>query len=651
MKRKKVLALIMAAAMTFGTVSTAFAMDTNKYKDVLATEDFFKYVEDVVDLKIMEGETADEFGVKEDVTREDVVSYMYKMMKSPAVNGSLEFSDVADKDYADAVIWADKEKLFDGMREGFFAENNFSAETGVTRAEMCQIMKNLAEKKLKIDVKEDVAENLDAYEDSKDVHEEYVEAVKWAVGNKLLAEREDAAGKLLSNEVINKVETAEFLSKLMDMVEDETVDIVGKEETQGSVTNKPEEPNKPNKPANTDKPSNPAKPENGTKPGDNQEEAHEHKWIKKEYGEEGHWVDNLIKDAWEETIEHKEEGHMETIVIQPEYTQEVPVSAEIGHSERVTVVDKEAWTEEIKHPEEGHMETIVDKEAWEETIHHEAVVENKWVVDKEAKYETVHHPAVTENKWVVDKEAWTEEIKHPAVTENKWVEDKPAWVEEIKHPEEGHNEIRNICHNCGADITGHAMEHITNPENISNGCMSYGNKEVWIVDKEAWTETVKHPAEGHYEDVVVKPAWTETVKHPEEGHYEEVVIKEAWDETVLVSPEEGHYEEVVIKEAWDEVIKHPAETHEEWVVDKEAWTEYKEHPAETHEEFQWVVDVPAVTEFVKVPAETEDKWVVDKEAWTEVVKHEAEYEKVWVVDKEAYTEIICSVCGESKDKK
>ena len=76
------------------------------------------------------------------------------------------------------------------------------------------------------------------------------------------------------------------------------------------------------------------------------------------------------------------------------------------------------------------------------------------------------------------------------------------------------------------------------------------------------------------------------------------------------------------------------------VVDKEAWTEYKEHPAETHEEFQWVVDVPAVTDFIKHPAVTEDKWVVDKEAWTETIKHEAEYEKVWVVDKEAYTEKI-----------
>ena len=177
----------------------------------------------------------------------------------------------------------------------------------------------------------------------------------------------------------------------------------------------------------------------------------------------------------------------------------------------IWVVDKESWTETVEHPEEGHYEN------------------GKLLEPEKGHYETV-------------------EIK-PAWEENKWVEDKPAWVEEIKHPEEGHNEIRNICHNCGADITGHAMEHITNPENISNGCMSYGNKEVWIVDKEAWTEYKEHPAEGHteiikhpavtddvwvvdkeavYEQIwkVDKPAWTETITHPEEGHWEPVKDEE-----------------------------------------------------------------------------------------------------------------------------
>ena len=312
---------------------------------------------------------------------------------------------------------------------------------------------------------------------------------------------------------------------------------------------------------------------------------------------------------------------METVVLQPEYVQEVPVSAEIGHSERVTVVDKEAWTEEIQHPEEGHYETVVDKEAWEETIHHEEEghYENGKLLEPEkGHYETIHHEAEYKT---VHHEAEYKTVHHEA--EYKHHE---AIYDTIHHEEEGHWEIRTICHNCGADISGHASDHIE--EHFQEGCLSYGDKEVWIVDKAEWDEKV-----------LVKPAWDELIK---EAWDEQVLVKPAWDEDYWVVDKPAVYEQVwvVDKEAWDEVVKHPAETHEEWVVDKEAWVEKVEHPAETHEEFQWVVDVPAVTDFIKHPAVTEDKWVVDKEAWTEVVKHEAEYEKVWVVDKEAWTEKI-----------
>ena len=78
------------------------------------------------------------------------------------------------------------------------------------------------------------------------------------------------------------------------------------------------------------------------------------------------WV--VDKEAWTETIEHKEEGHYETVVDEEAWTEEIPISAEQGHSERVEVVDKPAWTEEIEHPEEGHYEDVVVKEAWDELI-------------------------------------------------------------------------------------------------------------------------------------------------------------------------------------------------------------------------------------------------------------------------------------------
>ena len=150
---------------------------------------------------------------------------------------------------------------------------------------------------------------------------------------------------------------------------------------------------------------------------------------------------------------------------------------------------------EKEHVHGDNCEWVVDKEAWDETVHHPA------------EYKTVHHPAEYDT------------IHHPAEYDT------------IHHPEEGHYEIRTICHNCGADITGYASEHLE--QNFENGCLSYGDKEVWIVDKEAWDE-----------QVLIKDAWDE-----------QVLVKDAWDEQVLV------------KEAWDEIVHHPEEGH--WVCNGE----------------------------------------------------------------------------------
>ena len=154
---------------------------------------------------------------------------------------------------------------------------------------------------------------------------------------------------------------------------------------------------------------------------------------------------------------------------------------------------------EKEHVHGDNCEWIVDKEAWDETVHHPA------------EYKTVHHPAEYDT------------IHHPAEYDT------------IHHPEEGHNEVVNVCHNCGKIFRAgeDPMAHITDPENMMNGCTSYGNKEVWIVDKEAWDE-----------QVLIKDAWDE-----------QVLVKDAWDEQVLV------------KEAWDEIVHHPEEGH--WVCNGE----------------------------------------------------------------------------------
>lgn len=199
------------------------------------------------------------------------------------------------------------------------------------------------------------------------------------------------------------------------------------------------------------------------------------------------------------------------------------------------------WVEETKtvnHPEESHIE-IKHHDAVTHTVNH----------DEEFHYETVNHPEESHMETVHHEEVG-HYVHHEAQTHTEYIE----------HPEVSHEELHYVCGLCGADmgdtqdtIDVHIDYHTMRGESIA-----YAQKEVKVVDQEAWTEE---------KTVVDKEAWDEWV-----------VDQEAWDEQV----------KVVDKAAWSEQVK---------VVDKEAWTET-------------VVDVPAWDEEIKV---------VDKEAWTETI--------------------------------
>ena len=189
---------------------------------------------------------------------------------------------------------------------------------------------------------------------------------------------------------------------------------------------------------------------------------------------------------------------------------------------------------EKEHVHGDNCEYIVDKEAWDEVINHPEV----------GHFETQTIPA------------WDEVVQHPEEGhfETQRVVVKEAWDEVINHPEEGHYEsvTHCICNGCGmdfgkADAEGvakweeHAFEQI---DQGNNACGGWHDERVesWVVDKEAWQETIHHDA--IYEDkqvwVVDKQAWTETIHHPEETKEIWVVDKEAWQETIH-HPEEGHW--------------------------------------------------------------------------------------------------------------
>ena len=207
------------------------------------------------------------------------------------------------------------------------------------------------------------------------------------------------------------------------------------------------------------------------------------------------------------------------------------------------------------HVHGDNCEWVVDKEAWHETVHHEEEghYENGKLLEEEKGHyeEVVITPGWTENKYVVDKPAWTETVEHPEEGHYEEVIVQEAWDEEV-------TEILDVCHNCGHIVTSPEDWIAHSKQNIN--CSSYGSKEV--------THIIHHEAVVEQQWKVDKLAWTETVEHPEEGHYEKIehpaVTEKKW---VVDKP--AVYEQiwVVDKEAWDEIVNHPEEGH--WVCNGE----------------------------------------------------------------------------------
>jgi len=86
---------------------------------------------------VVNGVSATKFAPNQSITRAQFVTMLYRYAESPAVSGSLSFTD-ADKIaacYADAVLWASQNGIVKGYNDGSFGPNR-----PLTRAEMSAII-------------------------------------------------------------------------------------------------------------------------------------------------------------------------------------------------------------------------------------------------------------------------------------------------------------------------------------------------------------------------------------------------------------------------------------------------------------------------------------------------------------------------------
>lgn len=100
--------------------------------------------------------------------------------------------------------------------------------------------------------------------------------------------------------------------------------------------------------------------------------------------------------AVNKTVNHKEEGHYETVVVTPAWTENIPIW---GQDER-SVCNQ--CGKDITGGESAHNKAHAmagEPGGWH----------SEWV-DIQIGTDTVNHPAVTKQQWVVDRAAWTETV-------------------------------------------------------------------------------------------------------------------------------------------------------------------------------------------------------------------------------------------------
>ena len=564
MKRKIIAALIATLAITqagigfTGNMGKVHAMNPNQYTDVVSTNVNYSYIEKMVDEGIMDAETENEFGAEKAMTRQGLLTALYRMEKNPLVlDGENTFADVdykADNELGRALKWAENSNLFAGLNEGFFAENKFEAEKNLTKQETVQIVFNYAKYKNVINTNT-VDASLDAALDRDSVADWAQESMKWALVNQFVDV--DKEQKINPEKEITKEETAKILAMYLDMEErienernllattpqntpvsntenNSTTNDNTTQESGQTGTETPEIPLTPIEPSTPVEPENPSIPLIPLEPSipvepENPDTPHEHHWVdnivKIEHPEEGHYEKVLVKDAWDEVIQHEEEGHWEKVLVQDAWDEEVPIY-ELQWRDICNDCGADITGNTLQHGKDhalndgttgGYTTKQVEVQVGTETVHHEAVYEDKWIVDKEAWTEEVVQGQICPDCGATREESEDPEQPH----EHHWIDN----IVKIEHPEEGHYEkvliqdawdeevpiyeeqIRHICNNCNKDITGNENDHMF--EHLANGELAGWHEDVRNV--QVGTDIIHHEAVYENKWIVDKEAWTEEV--------------------------------------------------------------------------------------------------------------------------------------------
>ena len=175
------------------------------FSDVDENSWYYESVEYVSKNKIIKGYSNGTFGPNDSLTRAMFVTILHRLEKEVKVDSDIKFSDVSkDSWYSNAIRWAIKNKIIYGYNDGTFRPNN-----NITRQEFIVILFRYSNyKKNRTGNLVDIT----TYKDYNEIDEYALNAIEWAVGNKILYGSNE---KIMPKKNITRAETATIMYRFI----------------------------------------------------------------------------------------------------------------------------------------------------------------------------------------------------------------------------------------------------------------------------------------------------------------------------------------------------------------------------------------------------------------------------------------------------
>ena len=132
---KKIMALVLALAVIIGVLPSVFAASIGDFKDVKNDAWYAKYVEYVVFQDLMNGTGATTFEPDSALTRAMTATVLWRIAGEPPVYNKSTFTDLKADWYKNAVAWAQANKVVNGI-----TDKTFEPDTFVTREQIVTMM-------------------------------------------------------------------------------------------------------------------------------------------------------------------------------------------------------------------------------------------------------------------------------------------------------------------------------------------------------------------------------------------------------------------------------------------------------------------------------------------------------------------------------